>query len=325
VLVERCDECRFDGSRWTDQDVLTTVGILRVLWDLHVEGVDERVLQTRPSPDRWSIAEYADHVRETLFGARFLVDSALGSPGIDLGDAPATRLDATPRLVDLPAALDRLGDEAVALHDRLTAVPTDEWPDSTVTIDGRTVDLGWIGRHAIHDASHHLHDVGRIRVALGDGARPRTGAVAHLAVSGGGAPKHGVDSFEVGWSGALGDTQGDRRHHGRPFQALCLWSTEIIAGLQADGHPIAAGLAGENVTVTGLDWADLHPGTIVQIGGAQVEISSQATPCAKNAQWFTDRAFDRIDHDLHPGLSRLYATVLDPGPVAVGDQVLVEP
>ena len=151
------------------------------------------------------------------------------------------------------------------------------------------------------------------------------GTVSHLAVSGGGVPKLGVEAFTVGWSGAVGDTQGDRRHHGRPFQALCLWSTEVIAGLQAEGHPIAAGQAGENITVTGLDWATLRPGTIVRIGGVLAEISSHATPCAKNAQWFADRAFSRIDHDVHPGLSRLYASVLEPGPVAVGDQVVVEP
>ena len=33
----------------------------------------------------------------------------------------------------------------------------------------------------------------------------------------------------------------------------------------------------------------------------------------------------RGDHDRHPGWSRLYATVLSPGEVAVGDEVVVEP
>ena len=46
--------------------------------------------------------------------------------------------------------------------------------------------------------------------------------------------------------------------------------------------------------------------------GARAEISSHATPCAKNAGWFGDRQFRRIDHDEHPGWSRLYATVLRP-------------
>jgi MOSC domain-containing protein YiiM len=211
------------------------------------------------------------------------------------------------------------------LAEALSAVPTQQWPDPTVSFSGQTVDLGWIGRHALHDASHHMHDVGRIRVALGDGAPNQVGKVTHLAVSGGGVPKLAVDHFEVGWSGAEGDVQGDRRHHGRPFQALCLWSSDVISTLLSEGHPIEPGLAGENVTVAGVDWASLRPGTIVRIGTARAEVSSHATPCAKNAGWFGDRQFRRIDHDEHPGWSRLYATVLDPGAVAVGDVFEVEP
>ncbi len=58
---------------------------------------------------------------------------------------------------------------------------------------------------------------------------------------------------------------------------------------------------------------------------ARVEISAYATPCAKNARWFADGDHRRIDHDRAPGWSRLYATVLRPGVVAVGDEVVAEP
>jgi MOSC domain-containing protein YiiM len=149
--------------------------------------------------------------------------------------------------------------------------------------------------------------------------------VVHLAVSGGGVPKKGVDRFDVDWSGAVGDRQNDRKHHGRPFQALCLWSDEVIGVLQAEGHPIEPGSAGENVTVHGIDWAGLRPGTILRIGAVSMELSAHATPCAKNAQWFSDRRFARIDHDEHPGWSRLYASVRTPGSIRVGDEVEVEP
>ncbi len=323
--VDRCDECHFDGSRWTDQDVLTTLGVLRPLWDLYLEGADEDVLHTRPTPEQWSIAEYTDHLGGTLWAMRFLVDTARETPGTDLGDVLGQPFDPEPAVVDLDAALDRLAEEASRLAQALAAVPTDEWSDSTVSFSGDTVDLAWIGRHALHDATHHLHDVSRIRVALGDRVAHQIGEVTHLAVSGGGVPKRGVDGFQVGWSGAEGDVQSDRRHHGRPFQALCLWSADVIAALQAEGHPIEAGLAGENVTVSGVDWASLRPGTIVRIGTVLAEISSHATPCSKNAGWFSDRQFRRVDHDEHPGWSRLYATVLEPGAVTVGDRFEVEP
>ncbi len=254
MVAEHCDECRFDGGRWTDQDVLTTLGVLGPLWDGYLEGADERVLHTRPSPEQWSIAEYTDHLGQTLWAMRFLVAVARETPGHDLGEVHGRPFDPEPAAVDLAAARARLSDEAARLAAALAEVEVQQWPTATVAFTDQIVDLGWIGRHGMHDAMHHLHDVGRIRVALGDGVPHQLGEVSHLAVSGGGVPKRGVDRIEVGWSGADGDVQTDRRHHGRPFQALSLWSEEVIAALRAEGHPIEAGLAGENVTVTGVDW-----------------------------------------------------------------------
>ena len=323
--VDRCEECLFDGNRWTDQDVLTTLHVARQLWSGHLEGADDRVLHTRPNASTWSIAEYTRHMSDTLWAMRFLAEVARESPGRDLGHVAGSAFDPTPAQVDIDAALDRLAEEASALAHALSSVPSDEWSRDTVVLSGDTVDLAWIGRHAPHDLTHHLHDLGRIRVALGDGVPHEIGSVSHLAVSGGGVPKVGVEQFEVGWSGAVGDRQADRRHHGRPFQALCLWSGDVIDALRGEGHPIEPGLAGENVTVVGVDWARLRPGTIVGIGTVVGEISSHATPCAKNADWFHDRAFRRIDHDEHAGWSRLYATVLRPGAVRQGDRFEVEP
>ena len=76
MLVDACDECRFDGSRWTDQDVLTTLGALRAIWDGYLDGAGDDVLQRRPDPATWSIAEYTRHVPDTLWAMRFLADLA---------------------------------------------------------------------------------------------------------------------------------------------------------------------------------------------------------------------------------------------------------
>ena len=149
-------------------------------------------------------------------------------------------------------------------------------------------------------------------------------AVHQLSTSGGGLPKLAVDRAEVGFRGVIGDTQKTRRHHGRPFQALCLWSTEVIASLAAGGHPIAAGSAGENVTISGLDWPTLFPGVRLEIGEVLCEVSSYAVPCSQNRRWFSDGDVSRIHHD-NGDLSRLYATVLRPGAIATGDIVLLEP
>lgn len=176
----------------------------------------------------------------------------------------------------------------------------------------------------VHDAIHGLRDLGRLLHEAGAGAPSQQGSVLQISTSDGGVPKSAVLAADVGRRGLLGDRQGNRRHHGRPFQALCLWSADVIDALVAEGHPIHPGAAGENITVQGIDWATLRPGVRLLIGQVSCEISAWATPCRKNDQWFTGRS-DRIDHALHPGWSRAYAWVLEPGTITANDPVLVEP
>ncbi|MBU3718381.1 MAG: hypothetical protein FGM45_08780, partial [Actinobacteria bacterium] len=78
----------------------------------------------------------------------------------------------------------------------------------------------------------------------GHGPAKGTGAVVQVNTSKGGVPKGPVAEAYVGWRGIEGDVQKERAHHGRPFQALCLWSAEVIDRLRADGHPIDYGSAG---------------------------------------------------------------------------------
>ena len=138
-------------------------------------------------------------------------------------------------------------------------------------------------------------------------------------------PKLAVESADVDRRGIVGDVQKTRVHHGRPWQALCLWSCDVIDMLVAEGHPIQAGSAGENLTIGGIDWASLRAGTIIDIGPVRCQLSAPATPCSKNQQWFRNGEIDRMDHDLHPGSSRWYASVLTPGSITAGVAVTVEP
>ncbi len=176
------------------------------------------------------------------------------------------------------------------------------------------------GQHVLADqwaawsaAQRRLREVGALAV---DGS----GTVANLAVSAGGVPKVPVDDVEVTWSGLRGDRQGSRYHHGRPWQALCLWSSEVIAELAAAGHPLAPGRAGENITITGLDWAQVRPGVRLRVGSVLAETSAWALPCKQNRDWFLDGDFSLMHHQRGP-VSRIYATVIEPGHITVGDAV----
>jgi MOSC domain-containing protein YiiM len=63
---------------------------------------------------------------------------------------------------------------------------------------------------------------------------------------------------------------------------------------------------------------------LLQLGEVRAVVSSYAVPCKTTAGCFTDGHFDVVHH-RHGPVSRVYATVLEPGVLRVGDPVLVEP
>jgi MOSC domain-containing protein YiiM len=103
-----------------------------------------------------------------------------------------------------------------------------------------------------------------------------------------------------------------------------VWSSEVVDLLRAEGHPIHPGAAGENVSISGLEWSMVRAGVRLRIGTALAEISVFALPCKQNGQWFVDRRFDRMHHDRGP-VSRAYASVLETGEASIGDEVVLEP
>ena len=151
-----------------------------------------------------------------------------------------------------------------------------------------------------------------------------TGRVASINVSDGGVPKRAVPACRIGVFGLEGDSQNDREHHGGPERAVVLFALERIGDLRAEGHPIAPGTIGENLTLEGLDWSHLAPGTRIDVGEAQLELTRFASPCEAIGGSFREHDFVRVSEKLHPGWSRLCAKVLREGLVRVGDVVRLE-
>jgi MOSC domain-containing protein YiiM len=150
------------------------------------------------------------------------------------------------------------------------------------------------------------------------------GTILQISVSRGGVPKLPLERATVTERGVAGDGHNDRRSHGRPEQALCLWAVEVIEALRAEGHDVWPGCTGENITTSGVDWGNMLPGVRVQLGSeVLVEITDYASPCWKNARWFSDGDIDRINQETHPGSSRVYARVLTGGEIETADPVTV--
>jgi MOSC domain-containing protein YiiM len=152
------------------------------------------------------------------------------------------------------------------------------------------------------------------------------GRIVQISLSNGGVPKTAVPAAEVIETGLVGDQHNHPKIHGGPEKAVCLWSLEVIETLQQEGHNLAPGYAGENVTVSGLDWTQIVPGVRLQLGDAVLlEIASYTTPCRKNMRWFADKRYSRMSQKHHPGSSRVYARVLQPGRICTGDTVAIAP
>ena len=149
--------------------------------------------------------------------------------------------------------------------------------------------------------------------------------IFQINVSDGGVPKRPLRMAEVTLDGIKGDRQVDLRYHGGPDRALVLFSLERILALQEEGHPIYPGSIGENITIAGLNWPALAPGTRLRLGAVEVEITDYASPCSKIGGSFAAERFVRAAQKQHPGWSRLCARVLVPGSVRLGDPVTVLP
>ena len=148
------------------------------------------------------------------------------------------------------------------------------------------------------------------------------GKIHQLNCSHGGAPKTPVPDAVLTETGLAGDRVANPKFHGGPERALCLFPLELIRQLQSEGHPIFPGSVGENVTVEGLDWPRLAPGSRLALGDeVVVEISSYTTPCGTIRKSFAGGDYTRINQKQHPGESRLYARVVRTGRLAVGQSV----
>ncbi len=149
--------------------------------------------------------------------------------------------------------------------------------------------------------------------------------VHSLHISNGGVPKKSIERVRVTKSGLAGDWQSDQKHHGGPQRAICAFAFERIEALRAEGHPIAPGSTGENLTTVGLDWDRLAPGARLLIGegdgAVELEVTQYTEPCRTIQGSFKDGSFSRMKQGKHAGFSRVYLRVVREGAISVGARI----
>ena len=146
--------------------------------------------------------------------------------------------------------------------------------------------------------------------------------IVQISISPGGVPKLPVPAAQVTKLGLEGDLHRDTEHHGGPERALCMFAMEQIRVLQGEGHDVSPGAIGENLTLEGLDWERVTPGSRLELGAdVLIEVTRYTSPCFKIQTNFVGRDFSRVSQKLHPGGSRVYARVLSEGMIRQGDTV----
>lgn len=131
---------------------------------------------------------------------------------------------------------------------------------------------------------------------------------------GGGVPLdcHGLD----------GDEQADKRRHGGPDKAVCVYPAEHYDfWRRALGRELPLGGFGENLSTVGLGERHVHLGDRYAIGSAVVEVSMPRRPCFK-----LGLAHGRQDLPLlvqSTGRTGFYLRVPQPGLVTEGDRIVM--
>src|SRR3954465_5178254 len=91
--------------------------------------------------------------------------------------------------------------------------------------------------------------------------------LVQLNISSGGMPKQPIGLARVTFAGVEGDWQKNRKFHGGPNRAICIYSEELYAWLNEQGGKVGNGDLGENFTTRGIDLLKLEPGDQLQVGG----------------------------------------------------------
>ena len=144
-----------------------------------------------------------------------------------------------------------------------------------------------------------------------------TGTLAQLNISAGGMPKLPMASAMVARDGVAGDWQKNRKYHGGPDRAVCLFSEELYEWLREQGvKDLVNGSVGENFTTRGINLMSLRAGDRLRVGReCVIELTDVREPCRQLKKW--DARFPK----LILGRSGWLARVIVEGEVKAGDAI----
>jgi MOSC domain-containing protein YiiM len=126
----------------------------------------------------------------------------------------------------------------------------------------------------------------------------------------------------LGKENLLGDRQANRKYHGGPDKAVCVYCAEHYPSWQEElGLDLPFGAFGENFTIAGLTEGDLCCGDVLAVGTALLQISQPRQPCANiTRRWGRPELPRRMEET---GQTGFYLRAVRTGDIEAGQEMHV--
>jgi hypothetical protein len=167
--VTSCGQCGFVYDEFPVEGVSDAVRAFGPTYRDALADVDAQAAVERIEPTVWSALDYAAHLRDVFLvqRERVVLARVVERPNL----APMSRDErvelcryAAQPLEDVVGQLAMSADLCALVFEGLTSSDWDReviyhWPTTEVR------DLRWVGRHTVHEGTHHLDDVRRVLAA----------------------------------------------------------------------------------------------------------------------------------------------------------------
>ena len=169
--VDACPACGFEWDDVPADQIIERLTTAARALSTHLDG-DAGLARQRPEPARWSMLEYASHVRDVIINLRdrIILGAVEDNPDpkrmyaddrVDLGLYEADQANVVAD--ELAVVAELFGRTFDALSPQLLDRPIHyAWPVPA------TRTLLWVAAQTVHEAEHHLADVAENRRRLGD-------------------------------------------------------------------------------------------------------------------------------------------------------------
>ena len=135
-----------------------------------------------------------------------------------------------------------------------------------------------------------------------------------------GIKKQEVQEVYLSAHGFEGDDVADKKHHGGPDRAVCLYPAEHYKQWAEEfGKTLPKSAFGENITVTNMLEADVCIGDVYKVGEAVIQITQGRIPCSTIDKYTEVNAL--LKRLIETGYTGYLARVLQEGTIRVDSTI----